>query len=224
MDFTHTTISNKTRTIWSAGFFWRLFGWLHPSNKKEALRIVSGYKTGPLFTPVSVYNPPNQNGTMSLPDATGGATGREGYSIRKPAYLYVSSSTILRPMSLDKAPELSDMDYVAFIGSSKIGPYGLPLVKPPYGRITAIDLNTGNHKWMVCKCQYTAMGQRYSWVERKRHSCYRYPGSCGDAGNENIIVCRRRFRHVCIRFSGGNKLRSYDKATGTVIAEFELPC
>ncbi len=29
------------------------------------------------------------------------------------------------------------------------GPDGLPITKPPYGRITAIDLNTGDHKWMV---------------------------------------------------------------------------
>ena len=30
-----------------------------------------------------------------------------------------------------------------------IGPRGLPLLKPPYGRITAIDMNTGEHVWMV---------------------------------------------------------------------------
>ena len=29
-----------------------------------------------------------------------------------------------------------------------VGPRGLPLVKPPWGRITAIDLNTGDHLWM----------------------------------------------------------------------------
>ena len=26
--------------------------------------------------------------------------------------------------------------------------FGLPLVKPPYGRITAINMNTGDHVWM----------------------------------------------------------------------------
>ena len=29
------------------------------------------------------------------------------------------------------------------------GPFGLPLLKPPYRRITAIDLNTGDHLWQV---------------------------------------------------------------------------
>ena len=29
------------------------------------------------------------------------------------------------------------------------GPQGLPLFKPPYGRITAIDMNRGDKVWMV---------------------------------------------------------------------------
>ena len=30
-----------------------------------------------------------------------------------------------------------------------VGPQGLPLFKPPFGRITAIDLNSGNQRWVV---------------------------------------------------------------------------
>jgi quinoprotein glucose dehydrogenase len=29
------------------------------------------------------------------------------------------------------------------------GPQGLPLIKPPYARVTAIDMTTGTHKWMA---------------------------------------------------------------------------
>ena len=35
------------------------------------------------------------------------------------------------------------------IQQTNIGPQGLPLIKPPWGRITAIDLNTGDHVWMI---------------------------------------------------------------------------
>ena len=38
---------------------------------------------------------------------------------------------------------------VQFNSAAELGPQGLPLVKPPWGRITAIDLNTGEHVWMV---------------------------------------------------------------------------
>src|SRR6185369_12117790 len=46
-------------------------------------------------------------------------------------------------------PEETDLRYRA--GSRELlqGPRGLPLVKPPYGRITAIDLNHGTIAWTV---------------------------------------------------------------------------
>ena len=46
----------------------------------------------------------------------------------------------------------SDFRYVrggGGFGGGVDGPNGLPLFKPPYGRITAINLNTGEHAWMV---------------------------------------------------------------------------
>ena len=46
-------------------------------------------------------------------------------------------------------PEETNLRYRAGVARAGAGPRGLPLVKPPYGRITAIDLNTGEHVWMV---------------------------------------------------------------------------
>src|SRR5688572_32602606 len=117
-----------------------------PEIKKEAIRIAHQYKRGPLYTPISVYDPTNNPGTLMLPDAVGGANWQGGVLDPETGVLYVSSSTVLRPMNLEPSPETSDMDYIAVMGSAAIGPFGLPLVKPPYGRITAIDLNTGEHK------------------------------------------------------------------------------
>ena len=42
----------------------------------------------------------------------------------------------------------SDWPYVINV-QRNIGPMGLPLTKPPYRRITAIDLNTGEHIWQT---------------------------------------------------------------------------
>jgi quinoprotein glucose dehydrogenase len=41
------------------------------------------------------------------------------------------------------------MDFVGGAGGRTPTVKGLPIIKPPYSRITAIDLNTGDHKWMV---------------------------------------------------------------------------
>ena len=60
---------------------------------------------------------------------------------------YVSSITLPFAATLSKSP-IPDIGYVG-----KMAPVetlqGIPLWKPPYGRITAIDLNTGDHRWMA---------------------------------------------------------------------------
>ena len=55
------------------------------------------------------------------------------------------------PPKRSSAVGSSDMSYLS-LGPDRFfltGPDGLPITKPPYGRMTAIDLNTGDHKWTV---------------------------------------------------------------------------
>ncbi len=194
-----------------------------PEIRKEALKIVSKFKKGPLYTPISTYGPPDNLGTLMLPDAVGGANWQGGVFDPETGMLYVSSSTVLRPMSLESAPNLSDMDYVAFMGSSRIGPYGLPLVKPPYGRITAIDLNTGEHKWMV------ANADTPDWVKDlpalKGISIPRtgLPDRVGMLVTKTLLFAGEGSGLYASDGGGGKKFRAYDKATGEIISEIELP-
>ena len=42
----------------------------------------------------------------------------------------------------------SDMRWI--MGNARVpSAQGLPILKPPYNRITAIDMNAGDHRWMV---------------------------------------------------------------------------
>jgi len=194
-----------------------------PEIKKQAIQIATKYKKGPIFTPITVYNPPNNLGTLMIPDAVGGANWQGGVFDPESGTLFVSSSTVLRPMSLESAPDISDMDYVAFMGSSRIGPFGLPLVKPPYGRITAIDLNSGNHKWMVPN------GDTPGWVkdipELKGIKIPRtgLPDRVGMLVTKTLLFAGEGSGLYASDGGGGNKFRSYDKATGEIVSELELP-
>jgi quinoprotein glucose dehydrogenase len=194
-----------------------------PEIKQEALRIASQYKKGPLYTPISTYDPPRSLGTLMLPDAVGGANWQGGVLDPETGILYVGSSTVIRPMSLQSAPNLSDMDYVAFQSSSRIGPYGLPLVKPPYGRITAIDLNTGEHKWMI------ANADTPEWVSSipalKGVSIPRtgMPDRVGLLVTKTLLFAGEGSGLYVSDGGGGNKFRAHDKATGKIISELELP-
>jgi quinoprotein glucose dehydrogenase len=194
-----------------------------PEIKAEALKIAMRYKTGPLYTPISIYDPPNNLGTLMLPDAVGGANWQGGVLDPESGILYVSSSTVLRPISLESAPELSDMDYIAYQGSSKIGPYGLPLAKPPYGRITAIDLNTGEHKWMAANAETPAWVKDVPALQGMEIQRTGIPDRVGMLVTKTLLFAGEGSGMYASDFGGGNKFRAYDKATGAIISELELP-
>ncbi len=63
--------------------------------------------------------------------------------------LYVPSLTLPAVIRVFPPPAVASPDRYAGMWRVLFGPGGLPLTKPPYGRITAIDLNTGEHAWMV---------------------------------------------------------------------------
>ncbi len=195
-----------------------------PEIKKEALRIASQYKKGPLYTPISIYDPPANLGTLILPDAVGGANWQGGVVDPETGILYVSSSTVMRPMSLESAPEISDMDYVAFLTNFRIGPYGLPLAKPPYGRITAINLNTGEHIWMMANADtpdWIKKNPALKGIEIPRTGT---PDRAGMLVTKTLLFAGEGSGlYGSDGFGGGNTFRAHDKATGEIIFEMELP-
>jgi quinoprotein glucose dehydrogenase len=195
-----------------------------PEIKKKALEIVSKYHKGPLYTPVGIYNPPDMLGTLILPDAVGGANWQGAVLDKETGMLYVSSSTVLRPMSLEKGKsELTDMDYVAYLGNSRIGPYGLPLVKPPYGRITAIDLNTGEHAWMMANADTPDWVKNNPALKGVKLPRTGLPDRVGMLVTKTLLFAGEGSGLYVSDGGGSNKFRAHNKMTGEIIAEIELP-
>jgi glucose dehydrogenase len=121
-----------------------------PELRAEALEIVSNYVTGPLFTPPSIKTENGTQGTIQLPGSQGGADVQGAAFDPETGYLYIPSITA--PFVADILvgdPDVTNLTYVKGSRRWIAGPRGLPLFKPPYGRITAIDMNTGEHVWMV---------------------------------------------------------------------------
>jgi quinoprotein glucose dehydrogenase len=119
---------------------------LTPELQREARRILGKYDYGSLFTP------PTEKGTVMLPGVAGGASWSGAAVYPETGVLYIPSVTSPTIVRIRK-PEAgvsgaSPYPYVGVIEFGPGGPQGLPLVKPPYGRITAINLNTGEHLWM----------------------------------------------------------------------------
>ena len=118
---------------------------LTPELLAEAKTILAGFRSGPLYTPPSLGS-----GTIQLPGAGGGANWPGAAFDPETATLYVPSSTqpSVHPLSQPDQAR-SDLAYVGSFLAGARGPRGLPLVKPPWGRVTAIDLDRGEHLWMT---------------------------------------------------------------------------
>ncbi|MDX1383215.1 MAG: PQQ-binding-like beta-propeller repeat protein, partial [Thermoanaerobaculia bacterium] len=114
-----------------------------PELRAEAVKMLDDYVWGPIYTP------PSLKGTLLLPSYGGGANWPGASLDPETGWLYIPSMTRLLQMKLVQPdPSRSDFDYVR-AGSQVEGPQGLPMIKPPYGRVTAVDLNKGENVWMV---------------------------------------------------------------------------
>jgi glucose dehydrogenase len=123
-----------------------------PELRAEALAIFKQYRTGPVFTPPSVAGegPGETKGTIELPGSVGGADWTGAAFDPETGMLYVPSMT--NPFVANLVPGKPEQTNLRFRASDRRllqGPRGLPLVKPPYGRITALDLNRGTQAWMA---------------------------------------------------------------------------
>ena len=123
-----------------------------PELRSEALEILKEYRIGPLFTPPAAPGPgivasihcPGSNGGTNIP---GGTVADPETGILYTASTKACSAPRLQP-GTDVDPD-SNVDWVTVGPGGVPGPQRLPLLKPPYGRITAIDMNTGEHLWWI---------------------------------------------------------------------------
>jgi quinoprotein glucose dehydrogenase len=122
---------------------------LTPPLEQAAQQELAKYRLGPLYTP------PSFQGTVMRPGVIGGANWGGGAFDPTTGMLYVKSSSntpaILRLTPPDRSAanprrDEVDADYVNRAPPTSFM-NGLPLLKPPYGHLTAIDLNRGEIAW-----------------------------------------------------------------------------
>src|SRR5690606_2286937 len=122
-----------------------------PELRERALELLDGYVLGPLYTPPSGCRAEEggRRGTVTIQGGWGSANWNTGAFDPETGVYYAVSHT--RPGVRGVVPATdpeATMDYV-----SRSDPLpridGLPITKPPYGRVTAIDLTRGEHLWVA---------------------------------------------------------------------------
>ena len=117
-----------------------------PEIRQMAVAAVDGFRLGPLYTPQTL------GGTIMRPPVGGGASWSGAAVDPETGYLYVPSTNGHSTIQLTEPEphEQSTLRYIRrSVSAGPVMPRGLPLWKPPYTRMTAIDLNTGEHAWMI---------------------------------------------------------------------------
>lgn len=203
-----------------------------PELRAEAVDVVSFYKIGPIFTPPVVSRFEGPRGTLMLPNVTGGANWQGGSYDPETGIMYVFSNTAPASIGLISDPSRSDMDFIRGDAPNPDpgGPLpggltvrGLPLVKPPYGRITAIDLNRGEIVWQV------AHGETPDDI--RNHPALRgvdiprtgRAGRIGTLVTETLLIAGEGGVFTTPSGERGAMLRAYDKATGEELGAVYMP-
>jgi glucose dehydrogenase/cytochrome c553 len=196
-----------------------------PELRAEALAIANKYVRGPIYTPITRVSEGGTQGTWVSPGYGGGSNWNGGAFDPETGMMFVPTQN--KPMVAALTPanqQLTNFDYVRAATASVVGPRGLPVVKPPWSRITATDMNTAEHRWS------RPIGPASDHI--RNHPDLQGLGlDFSNMGQVNIRPSPLVTKTLLFLGEGGAlngdpggpMFRAYDKKSGAVIAEVQLP-
>lgn len=184
-----------------------------PELHAELMERVKEHPRGPLFTP------PTVKGTLMIP-ADGGVSNWQGAAVDPETGMFYIPSATSVSMARVSQPDgaRSDLDYVTAWftpGPHSGGIRGLPITKPPYSRVTAINLNTGEHQWMT---PHGDGPRNHPLLKDMNLGPLGEPGG----GGGPLVTKTLLFVHQG-RSSEGPRMSVFDKTTGEILGFVKLP-
>ncbi|HVW68499.1 MAG TPA: PQQ-binding-like beta-propeller repeat protein [Steroidobacteraceae bacterium] len=201
-----------------------------PELHKEALEILKQYTYGPMYSPPTIYDaaPGHNKGTLTLPGSDGGCNWNCGAFDPETHTYYTIAVNVVSAYAAEKptAPGAT-MTWRMREDDPKVwvvpGPHGLPLIKPPYGVLEAINMDTGEYRWQVPNGD----GPRDNPALKDLHlPPLGTPGRAAPLVTKSLIFVGESSTAVDMgeQSNGyGDHFRAYDKHTGQVAATLTLP-
>jgi quinoprotein glucose dehydrogenase len=223
-----------------------------PELRAEAVELAKLYKLGPIFTPIVVSKWEGPRATLMLPAATGGANWQGGALDPETNMFYIFSNTNISALGLISDPKRSDMDFIGGQarnpnppppsegstppaagggggggggegGGAGVTVRGLPLVKPPYGRITALDLNKGDLVWQIAHGDTPDNIKNHPALKGLTIPRTGRQGRIGLVVTKTLVVAGEGGFVTLPSGTRGAMLRAYDKLTGNEVGAVPMP-
>jgi quinoprotein glucose dehydrogenase len=205
-----------------------------PQLRAEAVQLVSKYKLGPMFTPPVVSNFDGPRATLTAATAGGGSNWPGGSYDPETHIAYVSSQTTVTAIGLVPGGTRSDMTYISgqardpsatspTAAGAGLTVQGLPLLKPPYGRLTAIDLNKGEIVWQVAHGDTPDNIRNHPALQGLNIPRTGRPGQAGTLVTKTLLVAGEKGVVTMADGRRGAYLRAYNKATGADAGKVYIP-
>ncbi|MCB1650201.1 MAG: hypothetical protein KDI25_11745, partial [Pseudomonadales bacterium] len=206
-----------------------------PELRQQAIAALADWQIGPLYNPpLHRDNDLGKRGSFWCP-GDGGGSNITGPAAADPetGIIYLTSQSACAAHTLVPGDE-ADLRYMTDNGTTTTGvtparyangagggaprgPNGLPLMKPPYSRITAIDLNTGDHLWMI------PIGETPDRIKNNPALAGIDIGNTGTGAQAPMMVTPSMLVYAGDGSDGTPFLFAIDKKTGRELARVQVP-
>jgi len=216
-----------------------------PELRAEALKVVARYKIGPVFTPPVVSKAEGPIATLAMATQAPATNWPGGSYDPETHTLYVFSQSAVAALGLVAPPPgTADVRYhqgTVLTGARTAGGsgatagtegggavqsldvQGLPLIKPPYGRINAIDLDKGDIKWQTPHGETPDRIRNHPALKGLNIPRTGRPGIIGTLVTKTLVVAGEPGFGPTPSGQRGSMLRAYDKANGKEVGAVYMP-
>ncbi len=187
-----------------------------PAIRAEVDALLTRYRTGPLYQPPSLASAEDgTEGTLRLPSSTGGANWEGSAYDPNTGLLFVPSRTQVEVMQLVHEPDASDIRFISgHTRPPKI--FDIPAAKPPWGRITAMELVYGGIVWQIANGDTPESLASHPELQGITMPRTGKPTRAGILVTDTLLFAGEGF-------GGDPVFRAHDKRNGAIIAEIPLP-
>ena len=191
-----------------------------PELLAQAEAIFSRYTVGWLYDPPTEAIAGGNLGTLAVPSSTGGVNWPGGSADPETGFFYIYTKTQVGALGLVNDPDRSDMDFIrgrpdgVSPQDATTNIQGFPMIKPPWGRITGINMNTGDIAWQIPHGEAPDNIRNHELLGGMDIGRTGWPGRIGVLVTKTVVVAGESGVYTTETGEVGAMLRAYDKGTG----------